>query len=409
MKVGILSHEFLINTGANDLLKNFLVALNSKDEVEIFFVVPNLKGRIEQSAKRRLKSPLFRKRWVKKIALFLLRPSSFTKMPYMLMPGEYAFYQQAAPRMQIVESDADVQSLKKIQNTYNIEVFFPSIRVLAESMAYVTYWPDCQPKHFPEFFDHESQNIRDEMISKLLATGKPMIINSTHAKNDMHKFYSPSKNQITALPFSPFLDGPHLNPSKEMIHKYHLPENYFIVCNQFWVHKSIETVFEAIRSTPLVDRIPVVFTGRMEEPRIEGYVDKLLALVNEYQIGEHVSLLGYIPKEDQLALIQNSVSVIQPTLFEGGPGGGATYDAISLGVRVLLSDIPVNREIDEKRFNVKFFPPKDFHTLALLMQENFYERAPVFTYEDLFKSSRDAIVELGNVLYHVLKDEANKN
>jgi hypothetical protein len=38
--------------------------------------------------------------------------------------------------------------------------------------------------------------------------------------------------------------------------------------------------------------------------------------------------------------------VVQPTLFEGGPGGGALYDGVSTATPVILSDIDVNREAD---------------------------------------------------------------
>lgn len=55
----------------------------------------------------------------------------------------------------------------------------------------------------------------------------------------------------------------------------------------------------------------------------------------------------YIAKLDQIALLKKSIAVIQPTLFEGGPGGGASYDAISLGKPLIVSDIKVNQEIEQ--------------------------------------------------------------
>jgi hypothetical protein len=59
------------------------------------------------------------------------------------------------------------------------------------------------------------------------------------------------------------------------------------------------------------------------------------------------------------------MAVIQPTLFEGGPGGGAAYDAVAAGVPVLLSDIPINQEISDPR--CRFFPKQDDSALASLM------------------------------------------
>lgn len=61
------------------------------------------------------------------------------------------------------------------------------------------------------------------------------------------------------------------------------------------------------------------------------------------------------------------VSNGKATLFEGGPGGGAVYDGIALGSRCLVSDIEVNREINEPE--ISFFSAKDPAALAALMAE----------------------------------------
>ena len=47
-------------------------------------------------------------------------------------------------------------------------------------------------------------------------------------------------------------------------------------------------------------------------------------------------------------LIQNAKAVVQPTLYEGGPGGFSSYEAISYGKKLIVSDIPINREIKSK-------------------------------------------------------------
>ena len=73
---------------------------------------------------------------------------------------------------------------------------------------------------------------------------------------------------------------------------------------------------------------------------------------------EHrIRILGLIPKYDQIQIMRGAVAVIQPTLFEGGPGGGAVYDAVSIGTPVILSDIPVNREVEAGRGLIQFFRP----------------------------------------------------
>jgi glycosyltransferase involved in cell wall biosynthesis len=61
-------------------------------------------------------------------------------------------------------------------------------------------------------------------------------------------------------------------------------------------------------------------------------------------------------------LIKSSLGLIQPTLYEGGPGGGAAYNAASLGTPIIASDIPVNLEL--RATNLSFFQAGSSSSLA---------------------------------------------
>jgi glycosyltransferase involved in cell wall biosynthesis len=82
-------------------------------------------------------------------------------------------------------------------------------------------------------------------------------------------------------------------------------------------------------------------------------MENLMREISELRLQDHILLLGHIPKLDQIYIMKECIAVIQPTLFEGGPGGGSVYDAVALGVPSIVSDIPVNKEIVDK--NVLFF------------------------------------------------------
>ena len=64
-------------------------------------------------------------------------------------------------------------------------------------------------------------------------------------------------------------------------------------------------------------------------------------------------------------MLRNAKALIQPTLFEGGPGGGSANEAIALGVAVLASNIPINLEINTK--NISFFNPSNTNDLIQLL------------------------------------------
>jgi glycosyltransferase involved in cell wall biosynthesis len=124
----------------------------------------------------------------------------------------------------------------------------------------------------------------------------------------------------------------------------------------------------AIRAMQLLGpdaRVSLVCTGATEDYRRPGYLQEIQQSIAERGLVGSVHVLGHIPKRDHIEIMKGALAVVQPTLFEGGPGGGSVADALALGVPVLLSDIPVNREVAGD--NVFFFRPTDAGELASLM------------------------------------------
>ena len=107
----------------------------------------------------------------------------------------------------------------------------------------------------------------------------------------------------------------------------------------------------------------MVCTGTTGDYRDPGYFAGLQEGLARSGIIPRVHILGMVPKIDQIELLKGSIALIQPTLFEGGPGGGAAYDAVSLGVRCVLSDIAVNREIANEP-GIRLFAARDPAALA---------------------------------------------
>ena len=378
--IGILAQEFLVNVGANDFLKNLIRGLNLIQNLDIIFICPPHKS----------------------------FSSNNIPLSHDLIEDElrsfYKFYSEACSRMRFIESVSDSESLLRLQDIVGIDIFFPSIYKLSKPLKYITYWPDCQPKHYPQFFDDESQLVRDKMIFDLLDSEMPMIINSAAAKLDMIKYYEADPRQIFSLPFAPIIEFSSFTSRPELISGYNLPSNFFLVSNQFWIHKSVETVLETIRlGLDNGNSFNVVFTGRMEEPRKPEYIDWIHSRVEQLNISCNVMFLGYIPKSHQIEIMKLATAVIQPTLFEGGPGGGSVYDAISIGTRAIITDIEVNKEIAKSKSQVIYFTPKD-HQMLLQCMIRFSREKWIFPcVEDLFQQSTHSCLSLARTLVTVIK------
>ena len=109
----------------------------------------------------------------------------------------------------------------------------------------------------------------------------------------------------------------------------------------------------------------VAFTAEMEDYRNPNYIKDLMARVQALGISDDCYFLGFIPKLDQIAIMRSAVALIQPTLFEGAPGGLSVSEVIGIGQRVIVSDIPVNREIEQ--YVAEYFPPTDARALFYAM------------------------------------------
>jgi glycosyltransferase involved in cell wall biosynthesis len=255
-------------------------------------------------------------------------------------------------------------------------------------IPWVGYVYDFQHRHLPHLFDESTMRSRDQEMATMLYEADHSICNSRDVLNDAKHYFGGFRSKLHAMPFSPYPEQGWLESDLDVRAMYGIDRPYFMVSNQFWVHKDHATALKAFAK---IEGALLVLTGAMEDHRAPQYMHQLQAIVEETGIGPNIRVLGYIPKDHQVALIKHSLAMVQPTRFEGGPGGGAVYNAIALGVPALVSDIPVNREINCG--DVDFFPPGDVDALAALMTQRLTP-APRPAYEKLV---RDALARHRNL------------
>jgi len=232
--------------------------------------------------------------------------------------------------------------------------------------ALIGYVPDYQHRHMPHLFPAKELTERDKMFGQLIASSNAMVMSSQAATDDMRRFTPEPVPRLHVIPFSPTLNPEWLQDRPERVKAYAIDGPYFIVCNQSWMHKDHLTVFRALAEiTRPWPNVSLVCTGDTTDYRDPTYFGQLEAEATKLALGSRLRFLGHIPKRDQIELLKHAVALIQPTLFEGGPGGGATCEAVALGQRVLITDLPVNQEIDSG--DLRFFAPGDHRGLAKLM------------------------------------------
>ena len=295
--------------------------------------------------------------------------------------------------------------LAKLCVEKKIDILLPSIRPLPSNFQtpWVGYIFDFQHKYLPQFFTFRARHSRDRLFRTMLKQAKQVLVNSKAVENDCRKFIKHIAAVLHPLPFTPVSFGSHDDflSTSQILKKYNLPKAYFLISNQLWVHKNHET---AIRAFALAfsgnKSVGLVCTGATQDDRAPGLLCKLQNVAHSLQISDQVHILGRIPKAEQLHLMKGSIAVVQPTLFEGGPGGGQVYESIALGIRSIVSDLPVNREICEG--NIEFFSPTNSIELAEILKNHFEQKPPRLpTTAEMKEMEKERLLRLNRTIHKI--------
>lgn len=311
------------------------------------------------------------------------------------------FEHTLASEVKIVFHDDSLRGLRTCLSRIGADIALPINGTLGPrcETPWIGYLYDFQHRYLLSNFKVQSCYEREIGFTTTLKDSDVVVVNSSAVKDDVKKFYPwADMDSVFSLPFSPtaLADWFEALPGGAL-DRYFLPKRYFLISNQFWVHKDHPTAIRALSVLRKHTDIGLVCTGAGSDHRRANYMEEIKSLISELGLTDDVRLLGHIPKRDQIEIMKSAVAVVQPTLFEGGPGGGSVYDAVALGVPVVLSDIAVNREVVGK--NVVFFPAGQSSELAARLKEVASAEPDRPTRAELLKQTEDAISGLGKALF----------
>lgn len=377
MRIGILSENFTGLSGASDFLKHIIfsmVSIADERQIEMYILIKVVEYRQYRGIKRWLN----KQREIRRLKKFFKEFKQIKTIVYTQDTPEKAIYK------------------------YKLEGVLPYMRLEPLNTMTISYLYDCQHRHLPEFFNEGERTARDDYFQQMVNMHKKIIVNAQTVKDDLINFYQADQAHIFVLPYTPKIDLHFYNDFSKRIKKYNLPKRYFMMSNQFWVHKDHPTAFRAfaeyLKSDPEME---FIFTGAMNDYRRPEYITELQQIIKELKIEKNIRFLGLIPKEEQLQIMKGATAVVQTTLFEGGPGGGSVWDAISLGIPVILSDIKTNKTVEYRR--VHFFHAKNAQDLCQKMQEVVKQNYKPIPVENLIEQSKKNIKKLGNYLIELIE------
>jgi glycosyltransferase involved in cell wall biosynthesis len=235
----------------------------------------------------------------------------------------------------------------------------------------VGWIPDFQHKYLPDFFSRNELLRRDWIFHIICRDCASIIFSSNTAKNDAEENFPEYAKKFRVLPFVTWdLDLQNLPDFNEIKEKYTLNTPYFLVPNQFWVHKNHLIILEALKI--LKDKgysLNIIATGKTYDYRNPQYYSVIQNKIRDYQISQNFKILGIIPYNHLIQLMRNSIAIINPSYFEGW--STTVEEAKILNRKILLSDIAVHRE--QNPVKGRFFPPDNPQRLADLLLTSLIE------------------------------------
>lgn len=234
---------------------------------------------------------------------------------------------------------------------------------LAMNVESVLWIPDFQYKCLPEYFSEEERKQRDLDYSKMLDNDSILVLSSESVRTDFERFFPEHRNKkIGILRFiSAMGEDDYMRDPDEVCARYNLPDKFVYLPNQFFMHKRHDLVFAALAKLRKNGvKIDLVCTGNSQDYRSQEYYISLMNFIHDNQLADQVSLLGLIPRADQIQLFRKAAFTLQPSIFEGW--STTVEDGIALGKDILLSDIATHKE--QKPEHGYFFKAGSVDSLA---------------------------------------------
>lgn len=185
-----------------------------------------------------------------------------------------------------------------------------------------------------------------------------IIVPSQFVKSDLIKKYSLPENKIIVT-YEGTPDpkiSRQVKNKKEIIEKYGIKKPFLLYVGSIYPHKNIERLIEAVKDLQNDGHIInlVIVCAR------NVFWQRLIEKVKLTNSESFINLIGFVPDEELAVLYQEAEAFIFPSLSEGF--GLPGLEAMTQGTAVIVSDIPVFREIYGEA--AEYFDPQNPEDMA---------------------------------------------
>ena len=275
-------------------------------------------------------------------------------------------------------------------------------------LPFVGWFPDFQHLRLPELFDPEDIHFRDQLFSAIAQKASVILLSSESARMDLQEFFPEQAEKARVARFPSLLWALGRGDDAAALRKYHLPQKFALVANQFWRHKNHGILPPALgllkRRGVEMNLVVTGLPSDYRDPENKSLSQFFQESAKE-DVMESLHFLGEIPYSDLVALMRAAALIIQPSFFEGW--STSIEDCKALGRPLVCSDIPVHHE--QVPDALGFFDPEQPERLADLLAGVYGDLRPgpdLQMEEASFALARERASNYGRDLVEMTKEAA---
>jgi hypothetical protein len=276
--------------------------------------------------------------------------------------------------------------------------FFTGRKSLIKCFSWIA---DFQYLYYPKYFKFNTKFLRNLNIKFCATHSSKILLSSYDAQNDLKKVSIKAHNKSKVSQF--FFQTPkkrELVSLNKLKRKFNFDGKFFYMPNQYWNHKNHITVLKSLKYLKKNNKkFLVISTGHNRDHRNNSYFKKIFNFIKKNDLEENYKYLGIINYNEVLSLIYHSVSLINPSKFEGRHS--SVEQARSLGKQTILSDINIHREQSPPRSS--FFNTSNYKKLAHIMKKNWKNYNIKIEKKNHTKATSDNIINLNKYYYEWYK------
>jgi glycosyltransferase involved in cell wall biosynthesis len=236
----------------------------------------------------------------------------------------------AAPKLSTLD---EIARQEKIDMFWSVSFVLPP----TDSPYIATVW-DIQHRlqpWFPEVSQSGIWHAREGYYSTYLRRACYILTPNVVGQNELSLFYGIPSERFRLLPHpSPLIE---YIPDEETVHrlltKYHLPKGYLFYPAQFWAHKNHANLLLALQilKDNFGQKKHLVLVGSDQ-----GNLEYIRNLTQTLGLEEQVHFLGFVPRDDLIALYHGAFALTYTSLF--GPENLPPLEAFRCACPVIISD-----------------------------------------------------------------------